>query len=130
MSAAAAASGQHFTADLSGCAADHPWMQSPEALAQACLGAVQAHGLTAVGQLFHRFTPRPGQTQSGVTGVVLLAESHLAVHTWPELGQVTLDVFVCNQSVDHSEAAHQLLQALVAGFEPGHARWQGLTRGA
>jgi len=52
---------------------------------------VQAAGLTPVDGVFHRF-PLPG----GVTGVVLLAESHVAVHTWPERGAVTLDVYVCN----------------------------------
>lgn len=121
--------GLHLTADLSGCDGAHGWMQSPETLAQACVAQAQRHGLTVVGQLFHRFTPRSGQSQSGVTGVVLLAESHLAIHTWPELGRVTIDVFVCNQSADHSGGARGLLQALVADLAPTEVRWQQLRRG-
>ena len=66
-------------------------MDDPQALRQVCLQAVHAAGLRPVGELFHRF-PGPG----GVTGAVLLAESHLALHTWPEHGTVTIDVFVCN----------------------------------
>ena len=83
--------GVHLTADLRGCPATQPAMADPAALRALCLQSVAAAGLLAVGDLFHRF-PAPG----GVTGVVLLAESHLAVHTWPELGAVTLDVYVCN----------------------------------
>ena len=60
-------------------------------------------GLAPVGELFHRFPPAPGSDEpAGITGVVLLAESHLAVHTWPELGAVTLDVYVCNFGADNS----------------------------
>ena len=83
--------GLHLTADLRGCAPALPAMVDVAALRRLCVHAVSAAGLQPVGELFHRF-PAPG----GVTGVVLLAESHLAVHTWPELGAVTLDVYVCN----------------------------------
>ncbi|MEY2687192.1 MAG: hypothetical protein RL375_1390, partial [Pseudomonadota bacterium] len=89
-----------------------------------CVGAVQAAGLTAVGELFHVF-PAPG----GVTGMVLLAESHLAVHTWPERGVVTLDVYVCNVSVDNSAAAQSVVDALIAAFAPRQVRRQGWLRG-
>jgi len=81
-----------------------------DSLRAACLEAVRQTGLQAVGELFHRFPALPGQLQPpGITGVVLLAESHLAVHTWPELGAVTLDVYVCNLGGDNSAAAETLL---------------------
>ena len=51
--------------------------------------ACRAAGATVLGARFHQFAP------AGVTGVVLLAESHASVHTWPEAGLVTLDVFTC-----------------------------------
>lgn len=110
--------GTHLTADLAGCHAGHPWMTQPEALRQACLQAVADAGLQAVGERFHGFEPAQGHQVAGVTGVVLLAESHLAVHTWPELGVVTLDVFVCNLLSDNGECAQRLLDTLVTGFEP------------
>ncbi|HZE90877.1 MAG TPA: S-adenosylmethionine decarboxylase, partial [Rhizobacter sp.] len=65
----------------------------------------------------------------GVTGVVLLAESHLAVHTWPELGAVTLDVYVCNRCTDNTRRAHLLLESLLAVFSPGHVERHALQRG-
>lgn len=117
--------GQHLTADLSGCPADWLAMTEPPALRALCIAAVQRAGLTVVGELFHRFPP-PG----GVTGVVLLAESHLAVHTWPERGAVTLDAYVCNVSADNSVAAEQLVDALIAAFAPQDVQRQRWLRGA
>ncbi len=116
--------GLHLTADLSGCDAGQPAMTDPAVLRAACLDAVRQAGLQAVGELFHRF-PAPG----GVTGVVLLAESHLAVHTWPELGAVTLDVYVCNLGGDNSARAEALMAALRAFFAPQAAQVQRLQRG-
>ncbi len=116
--------GLHLTADLRGCPADAAAMADPEALRALCLESVAAAGLLAVGELFHRF-PAPG----GVTGVVLLAESHLAVHTWPELGAVTLDVYVCNLQGDHSASAQRLLSALQAAFAPTAVEHHRVERG-
>ena len=116
--------GHHFTADLTGCLADLPLMTDPQALRALCLATVHAAGLTPVGELFHVFPP-PG----GVTGVVLLAESHLAVHTWPERGAVTLDAYVCNLSADHSAAALRLVDRLVAAFAPRQVQRQRWRRG-
>lgn len=121
----AAMQGLHLTADLRGCdTAQRAVFTDPEALRTLCLAAVDASGLQAVGTLFHRF-PAPG----GVTGVVLLAESHLAVHTWPELGAVTLDVYVCNLQADNSARAEALLAALQAPFAPAQVQLQRLRRG-
>ena len=117
--------GLHLTADLGGCDTSLAAMNDPHALRRACLQAVMDAGLNAVGELFHRF-PAPG----GVTGVVLLAESHVAVHTWPELASVTLDVYVCNYGGDNSARAHALLDRLVASFSPQTAERHALQRGS
>ncbi|MFT3858751.1 MAG: adenosylmethionine decarboxylase [Aquabacterium sp.] len=123
--------GIHLTADLSGCRPAHPWMIEPQILRHACLEAVTRAGLTAVGDRFHHFPPADASrlAQGGITGVVLLAESHLAVHTWPEHGVVTLDVFVCNMRGDNTSRAQQVLQALIDGFAPGAQRVQVIRRG-
>ena len=106
-------------------------MTDIESLRHACLLAVQDAGLTPVGELFHRFAPAPGHegTPAGITGVVLLAESHLAVHTWPELGAATLDVYVCNLGADNSARAEALLATLVATFAPTSVERHALERG-
>jgi len=117
--------GLHLIADLRGCAPGTPALTRPAALRQLCLQAVADTGLQAVGELFHRF-PAPG----GVTGMVLLTESHLAVHTWPELGAVTLDVYVCNLHGDHSTKAEALMAQMQAAFAAAQVRRQRVIRGA
>jgi S-adenosylmethionine decarboxylase len=116
--------GLHLTADLRDCDLSRAVMTDTDALRGLCLQAVNAAGLHAVGELFHRF-PAPG----GITGVVLLAESHLAVHTWPEIASVTLDVYVCNFGADNTQRAERLMAVLTAAFAPGSARHHALRRG-
>ncbi len=115
--------GLHLTADLRGCGAA-ALLRDADALCHLLHSAVARVGLTTVGARFHRF-PAGG----GVTGVLLLAESHLAVHTWPELHGATLDVYVCNHASDNAAAAVQLMDALVAALAPQHAMRQQWARG-
>ena len=117
--------GLHLTADLRGCDPARSAMSDTAALRALCLHAVAQAGLQPVGELFHRF-PAPG----GVTGVVLLAESHLAVHTWPEIASVTLDVYVCNLGTDNSSRAQTLLETLSVAFVPRSVERHTLRRGA
>lgn len=117
--------GLHLTADLSGCDPSQPLMIDLAALRSACRRAVESAGLTPVGEQFHAF-PAPG----GITGVLLLAESHLAVHTWPEFGSATLDVFVCNLRSDNGARAEATLDALITAFAPRQAQRQRLERRA
>jgi len=125
--------GLHLTADLRGCVASQPVMTTPAVLRSTCLAAVAAAGLSAVGELFHRFDPGPpqgGGAPAGITGVVLLAESHLAVHTWPELEAATLDVYVCNLGADNSTRAEALLSSLIAAFAPARVERHAIERGS
>ena len=121
--------GLHLTADLRGCRCAPTWLLDAAALGRACTDAVRAAGLHPVGQLFHEF-PATAQGPGGVTATVLLAESHLCVHTWPEEGAVTLDVYVCNFGADHSGKARALMEALLALFEPAEVQRNALQRGA
>ena len=120
--------GLHLTADLHHCRCDLTLLVDASVLLQLCLTAVNAAGLQAVNQLVHTF-PAVAVVKSGVTATVLLAESHLCIHTWPEIQAVTLDVYVCNFGGDHSAKAHRLMDALLAAFEPGHLERHTLHRG-
>jgi S-adenosylmethionine decarboxylase len=55
-------------------------------------------GATVLHCFFHEFEPKDGLGVAGVTGVIALAESHISVHTWPELGYMALDVFMCGDA--------------------------------
>ncbi|GAA5175966.1 hypothetical protein GCM10025771_09540 [Niveibacterium umoris] len=121
--------GLHLTADLLDCACDDALLCDTAALAALCRRETAAAGLTVVAELFHRF-PAPQTAPAGITGVLLLAESHLAVHTWPELRGVTLDAYVCNYSADNSARAEALIEALLRHFQPQRLCRNRLLRGA
>ena len=120
--------GLHLTADLHQCRCAPHWLTDAAALGTRCVQAVHTAGLQAVSQVFHRF-PATEHGPGGVTATVLLAESHLCVHTWPEQRAVTLDVYVCNFGGDHSAKAHALLADLQQLFDPEHAEHHALSRG-
>jgi len=120
--------GLHLTADLRHCQCESVWLTDAKRLLDHCVRQVLAAGLQPVNQLVHSF-PATGQGPGGVTATVLLAESHLCVHTWPEQMGVTVDVYVCNFGADHSAKARHLMDALVALFAPGQVMRQALQRG-
>lgn len=119
--------GLHLVADLQGCACASGLLSDEPALTQHLRAAVLATGLSVVGEAFYRF-PDCGAQPGGVTGTLLLAESHVALHTWPEFGVVTLDVYVCNHSADNTARAEQLMAALLALFRPAAVKQQQLQR--
>jgi S-adenosylmethionine decarboxylase len=120
--------GLHLTADLYGCRCDEHWLTDAGRLGQWCVEAVRAVGLQPVNQLFHTF-PGVGGAAGGVTATVLLAESHVCLHTWPEQKAVTADVYVCNFSDDHSAKARSLMDVLVHRFQPEWTEQRSLDRG-
>lgn len=120
--------GLHLTADLHDCACAPHWLTDASALGERCIEAVAQAGLQAVAQLFHTF-PATQHGPGGVTATVLLAESHLCVHTWPEQRAVTLDVYVCNFGGDHSARALALMTGLTELFAPGALQQNRLQRG-
>lgn len=120
--------GLHLTADLHACHCEPQWLTDSALLGEHCLRAVAAAGLQAVAHVLHAF-PDTAQGPGGVTATVLLAESHLCVHTWPEQNAVTLDVYVCNFGGDNSVKAHALMAAMTGIFQPGQVQRHALQRG-
>ncbi len=66
-------------------------------------------GATVVNKAFHQFNPY------GISGVVVVAESHLCIHTWPEYGYASIDVFTCGETIDPKDAIDILVEKLQAG---------------
>ena len=120
--------GLHLTADLYQCTGHERYMLDAEAIASLCREQTLASGLTLVDDKWVKFPPYEGQP-GGVTGTVLLAESHLAIHTWPETGSVTVDVYVCNFSDDNSGRARALMEGVIAAYAPARVVRQQLMRG-
>lgn len=77
----------HLLGEYRGC--DRALLNDPTRLERLLRDAAEAAGATVVGVLFHRYSPH------GVSGVVLVAESHMSIHTWPEAGYAAVDYFTC-----------------------------------
>lgn len=74
---------------------------------------------TIIKSVFHEFSPQ------GVTGVVVVAESHLAIHTWPEHNYAAVDFFTCNNAMDYNTA----MQHLIAGLRSLRTEQKLVERG-
>ena len=102
--AAALAVGQHILADLHG--VEPRLLRDATAMEGLLREAACAAGARVLGSHFHSFG-----LEGGVTGVVLLAESHISVHTWPESMFAAADIFMCG-AADAERALALLLRAL------------------
>ena len=120
--------GLHLIADLHNCNCTPAFLLDAAGLEQFCVTACQRHGLTVVGRFFHQFMDADGNA-AGVTGTVVLAESHLALHTWPEINGVTFDVYVCNFSANNSQSARSLQNEIIATFKPMRVEKNEVERG-
>jgi spermidine synthase len=115
--------GLHLIGDMVGCRCDPQLLLDGAGFRAKCLEFVSASGLTTMDATFHQFEG------SGFTGTVVLAESHLAIHTWPEKQGLTLDVYVCNYSDDNSAKARKLFDSIVAYFQPAECARHEVERG-
>ena len=120
--------GLHIIADLYNCPKGD-YLTSAEALRELCVTACEAAGLSVLGEHFYQFDGFDKIQVGGATGAVVLAESHLAIHTWPERDGATLDVYVCNVTADKSARAEQLYAALIAALQPADVLMKRVWRG-
>lgn len=97
--------GRHLVADLHGCTAD---LNNPRLVMETLEQACEVARATVVERSGHHFSPY------GVTVVLVIAESHLAIHTWPEYRYAAVDLFTCGNSVDTWKAFEHVKRALGA----------------
>ena len=97
------ATGLHLIADIAG--ASH--LGDAAAIEAVLRAAAAAARVRVLGINLHHFGP-----EQGVTGVALLAESHISIHTWPEEGWAAVDIFVCGSDAD----AHAALVVICAAL--------------
>lgn len=94
--------GRHFLIDLKDC--DAEILKSLERVREAMVEAAERTGATVVDVSFHQFNP------FGISGMVIIAESHLSIHTWPEYGFAAVDIFTCGEQIKPAEAASFLIE--------------------
>jgi len=98
--------GRHILVEMYDC--DPVVLNDEETISREMLRAAEVSGATIVGDVFHRFSPH------GVSGCVVIAESHLSIHTWPEYRYAALDLFTCGENVDPWKAFKHLRKVLKA----------------
>jgi len=98
--------GRHLLIDLQDC--NKEALNDLGFLRDAMVSAAIDCGAVVLGESFHRFSPQ------GVSGVVVIAESHLSIHTWPEYGYAAVDIFTCGTTVNPEKAAEVLIEKLGA----------------
>lgn len=84
--------GKHILVEYSGCSPEI--MNSASVVEDAMVEAARTARATLINSTFHHFSP------FGVSGVVVIQESHLAIHTWPEYGYAAVDIFTCGDEID------------------------------
>lgn len=98
--------GRHLLAEFYDCNSNI--LNNVQLIEDAMTEAAIACGATVVTKNFHHFSPY------GVSGVVVIAESHLAIHTWPEYGYAAVDLFTCGDTCDPKVACEYLREKLGA----------------
>ena len=120
--------GLHIIADLYNCPKGD-YLTSAATLRALCVRACKTAGLTVLGEHFYQFNSFDQIQAGGATGAVVLAESHLAIHTWPERDGATLDIYVCNVTADNSTRAENLYATMIAALQPADVLVKRVWRG-
>lgn len=98
--------GRHVLAELYDCSEEV--LNDPGLIEKIMVKAAVEAGADVRQVAFHKFSPQ------GVSGVVIISESHLAIHTWPELNYAALDVFTCGDTVNPWDACRHIARHLMA----------------
>ena len=109
--------GIHLVGDLKGVEPEK--ISKVDAMEDVMESAVKYGRLTKIRSYYHQFSP------SGVSGIILLAESHLSFHTWPEHGLVALDIFTCGPT----ENAESALEYILGKLTPSSIEYKRIERG-
>ena len=94
--------GTHLVLELKDCRAK--FLNDTKRIEETMLAAAREAKATIVGSQFHKFSPY------GVSGMVVIAESHLSIHTWPEYGYAAVDIFTCGETLQPEVAARYLIE--------------------
>ncbi len=110
--------GTHLLLDLAG--APFATLDDPAVIESALVTTVAAMGAQVLGVHLHRLSPQ------GISGVVVISESHLTIHTWPERGEAAVDLFTCGDAA----RARTAVAALIAHLGATVSTLREISRGA
>lgn len=96
--------GTHLLVELKDC--NSKFLNDLKKVEDILVTAAKEAKATIIETRFHKFSP------FGISGVVVIAESHLTIHTWPEYGYAAVDIFTCGETLQPSVAAHYIIGKL------------------
>lgn len=109
--------GRHLLLELNGC--NSKLLNDIKRVEDFMVAGAKLAKATIIGSHFHQFSP------FGISGVVIIAESHVAIHTWPEHGYAAVDIFTCGETLQPEVAA----QYFVDKFQARHPSLFEMKRG-
>ena len=98
--------GEHYLVEFYEC--DARVLNNEEQLRSGLLLAVERSGATIIKDVFHAFSPH------GVTGVIVIAESHVSIHTWPEYHYAAVDIFTCSPKMNVQHIIQSLTHLIIS----------------
>ena len=113
--------GRHVLAEIFGCSFEV--LNDVKKVEENMVNEALEAGAEVREYVFHKFSPQ------GVSGVVVISESHLAIHTWPELGYAAVDVFTCGEKVNPWDACNFLVEKFKAEYMTANEVKRGLIEG-
>lgn len=113
--------GRHVLAEMYGCPFEV--LNDIKKVENIMVNAALEAGAEVREFVFHKFSPQ------GVSGVVVISESHLAIHTWPELGYAAIDVFTCGEKVNPWDACNYLAEFFEADYVNASEIKRGILEG-
>lgn len=116
----------HILADLYECAGDPKFFGNKSAVRAKALTMIRRAGFQIVASRFHKFGATAGE--GGITGVIIVSESHLTVHTWPERRFVNVDVFFCNYTRDNTRKSRAVFEEFKRLYKPKWIRRRDIWR--
>lgn len=115
--------GLHIVADLYGCSFSFFSDKSKKQIKESFSTIIRSNNLHELGNFYYFFSGK-----DSFTAVISLAESHVTIHTWPEDGYVSLDIFVCNYSCNQDKNAKNIFKEITKIFLPKKIKKQLIKR--
>ncbi len=117
----------HILADFHGCAGPQEFLTEKAKVRAKTLAVVRRAGFKIVASRFHKFS-ETSAGGGGITGIIIVSESHVSLHTWPERDFLNLDVFFCNYSRNNTRKARAVFAEFKKLYHPKRVRIREVWR--
>ena len=118
----------HILGDFYNCRAEKKYFSNINVVRKSITRLVKKSGFTIVASRFHKFGKDPYGEEGGITAVIIVSESHLTIHTWPERKFLNVDVFFCSYTTDNSKKVRECFRELAELYKPKRVRKKDVHR--